>query len=186
MRKEKKYIYFATDGAKRMRQIIQDLLDYSRVGRVDIKREEVDLNEVLESITILQRKGIEEKGAEVEWESMPVVIANRGAMQQLFQNLIQNALNYQKKGDKPRIKIWSEEAEKQWKFFVKDNGIGIDPKYNDQIFAIFQRLHSRDEYSGTGVGLAICKKIAEDHGGVIGVESELGSGSIFYFTIEKI
>lgn len=183
--KGKQYIHFATDGAKRMRQIIQDLLEYSRVGRIDMKREEVDMNEVLQSVTILQRKKIEEKSAEVDWGQLPIVKANKGTMQQLFQNLIQNALKYQEKVNKPRIKIWSEDAESHWKFYVKDNGIGIDPKYSDQIFNIFQRLHGRDEYSGTGVGLAICKKIVEDHGGVIGVDSELGKGSTFYFTIEK-
>ncbi len=183
--KGKQYIHFATDGAKRMRQIIQDLLEYSRVGRVDMKREKVDINEIIKSVTILQRKVIEEKNAEVKWDSLPIVKANKGAMQQLFQNLIQNALNYQKEEVKPKIKVWAEEEEKQWRLFVKDNGIGIDPKYSNQIFTIFHRLHGRDEYSGTGVGLAICKKIVEDHGGIIGVDSELGKGSTFFFTIEK-
>ncbi len=183
--KGKQYIHFATDGAKRMRQIIQDLLEYSRVGRIDMKREDVDMNELLQSVTILQRKMIEEKSAKIDWEALPTVKANKGAMQQLIQNLIQNALNYQKKGNKPKIKIWSEEADNHLKFYIMDNGIGIDPKFSDQIFTIFQRLHGRDEYSGTGVGLAICKKIVEDHGGIIGVDSELGNGSTFYFTIEK-
>lgn len=181
----RKYIHFAVDGAMRMRQIIQDLLEYSRVGRVDVMREEVDLNTILENVKVLQRKVIEETKADVTWEPMPTIRANKGAMLHLFQNLIQNGLNYSKKGVQPELKIWSEESEKYWKFFVKDNGIGIDPEYNDQIFVIFQRLHAKEEYSGTGVGLAICKKIVENHGGKIGVDSEIGSGSIFYFTIEK-
>jgi len=183
--KGKKYIHFAVDGAKRMRQIIQDLLEYSRVGRVDVMREEVDINDILESVNILQSKAIEEKKARVMWEPMPVVVANKGAMQHLFQNLIQNGLNYQEKGSIPELKIWSEEDDTHWKFYVRDNGIGIDPQYTDRIFAIFQRLHAREEYSGTGVGLAISKKIVEDHGGKIGFDSEPGNGSTFYFTIAK-
>ncbi len=183
--KAQKYIHFATDGAKRMRQIILDLLDYSRVGKVDIEREEVDLNEILDVVKRLHNKLIEEKKAVVTWDKMPVISAAGGPMQQLFQNLVHNALSYQKKGNKPAVKIWSEESEDHWKFYVRDNGIGIDPEYTDQIFNIFQRLHGRDEYSGTGVGLAICKKIVEDHGGEIGVESEPGEGSTFYFTIKK-
>jgi len=183
--KGKKYIHFAVDGANRMRNIIQDLLEYSRVGRVNVKQEEVDLNEILESVKILQRNVIEEKKATITWKSMPTVEANKGAIQQLFQNLIQNALNYQKKGSIPEIKIWTENLDTHWKFYVRDNGIGIDPQYKERIFAIFQRLHGKEEYSGTGVGLAICKKIVEDQGGSIGVDSEVGSGSTFYFTIAK-
>ena len=183
--KGKKYIHFAVDGAMRMRQIIQDLLEYSRVGRVDVMREEVDLNTILENVKILQMKVIEEKKADVTWEPMPIVRANRGAMQHIFQNLIQNGLNYSKEGIQPELKIWSEENKNCWKFFVKDNGIGIDSQYRDQIFVIFQRLHAKEEYKGTGVGLAICKKIVENHGGKIGVDSEIGNGSTFYFTIEK-
>jgi len=181
----KKYIYFATDGANRMRQMILDLLEYSRVGRADAAHELVDINEVLHSVTILQQKVIEEKEADVEWEPMPMIKASGGAIQQLFQNLIQNALNYQKKGNKPLVKIWWDETETHWTFFVKDNGIGIHPDYQEKIFNIFQRLHGRDEYSGTGVGLAICKKIVENHGGKIGVDSAEGEGSTFYFTINK-
>jgi PAS domain S-box-containing protein len=181
----KKYIHFATDGAKRMRQIILDLLDYSRVGRIDTEREEVDMNEIAENVLVLHRKKIEESGASVSMETLPVISAARGAMQQLMQNLVSNALNYQEPDSKPNIEIWHEEIGEGWKFYVKDNGIGIDPQYRDKIFNIFQRLHGRDEYAGTGVGLAICKKIVEDHGGEIGVDSEEGEGSTFFFTISK-
>lgn len=183
--KGKKYIYFATDGAKRMRQIILDLLDYSRIGRIDNEREKVDMNEILENVLILHRKKIKETAASVNTKTLPTVSAVRGAMQQLMQNLVSNALNYQDPGNKPEIDIWHEELDEAWKFYVKDNGIGIDPQYQDKIFNIFQRLHGREGYAGTGVGLAICKKIVEDHGGEIGVESTPGKGSTFKFTIQK-
>lgn len=183
--KAKKYIHFATDGAKRMRQIILDLLEYSRVGRVDTEREKVDIDQLLEGVAGLQKKLIEEKKAKVNWNNMPVIYASRGPIQQLFQNLVNNALNYQDPSNKPVVHIRSEETKTHWKFFVEDNGIGINPEYKDKIFNIFQRLHGQDEYSGTGVGLAICKKIVEELGGEIWVESELGKGSTFYFTIAK-
>ncbi|MCH8496806.1 MAG: PAS domain S-box protein, partial [Balneolales bacterium] len=167
--KGKKYIHFATDGAKRMRQIILDLLDYSRVGRIDTEREEVDVEQTLDAVNRLHHKLIEDTNASVTWEKMPVIRAARVPIQQLFQNLIHNALRYHEIGNKPVVKIWVEDSQTHWKFYVKDNGIGINPEYKFKIFNIFQRLHGRDEYSGTGVGLAICKKIVEDHGGEIGV-----------------
>jgi len=181
----KKYIYFATDGARRMRQIILDLLDFSRVGRVDMEKSEVDIHEILENIQTLHHKIIDEKGARVTWGKMPVVFAARGPLQQLFQNLINNALKYHENDHQPEVKISSIETETHWGFSVKDNGIGIKEEYKEKIFNIFQRLHHKDEYSGTGVGLAICKKIIEMHGGEIWLESEEGKGSTFYFTIAK-
>jgi PAS domain S-box-containing protein len=180
-----KYIHFATDGAKRMRQIILDLLDYSRVGRIDTDREDVDMNSIVDNVLVLFRKKIEETNASVKSEELPVVHAARGAMQQLIQNLVSNALNYQEKGKRPEVTIGFEEQKDVLKFFVQDNGIGIKGDYSEKIFNIFQRLHGKDEYSGTGVGLAICKKIVEDHGGEIWVDSEEGKGSTFYFTIPK-
>ena len=183
--KGKKYIYFATDGAVRMRQIIMDLLEYSRVGRIDTDKTQIDLNEVLIDATSLNRKLIEEKKADVSWETLPEIRASKTQMQQLFQNLINNALNYQKAGNKPVVKIRAEERDKEWVISVEDNGIGIDSQYSDKIFNIFQRLHGREEYSGTGVGLAICKKIVEDQGGKIWVESVVDKGSTFMFTLPK-
>ena len=183
--KGKKYIYFATDGARRMRQIILDLLDFSRVGRVDMEKSQVDVHEILENIQTLHHKIIDEKGATVIWGNMPVVFAARGPLQQLFQNLINNALKYHENDHQPKVKISSIETETHWGFSVKDNGIGIKEEYKEKIFNIFQRLHHKDEYSGTGVGLAICKKIVEMHGGEIWLESEEDKGSTFYFTIAK-
>ncbi len=181
----KKYIYFATDGASRMRQMILDLLDYSRVGRINTDRTEVDINEIIENVMTLQQKTISDKKAEIKWDKMPVITAAKAPIQQLFQNLINNALHYQKPGQKPIIKIQSVESEQHWMFSVEDNGIGIHPDYTGKIFNLFQRLHSKEEYSGTGLGLAISKKIAEEHGGEIWVESEENQGSTFYFTIKK-
>jgi PAS domain S-box-containing protein len=183
--KGRKYIHFATDGAKRMRQIILDLLEYSRVGRVDTEKTSVDTSEILDDVMILNRKLIADKKASVTWGEMPEIYAARAPIQQLFQNLVNNALTYQRPGKKPVVKISAEDQGSHWKFSVQDNGIGINPEYTDKIFNIFQRLHGKEEYSGTGVGLAICKKIVGDHGGEIGVDSSEGEGSTFYFSLAK-
>ena len=183
--KGKKYIFFASDGAKRMRQIILDLLDYSRVGRINSEKTEVDLSEVISDTIALNRKLIHEKNADVSSESLPRIKAIKPHMQQLFQKLISNALNYQKPGNEPKIKIRAKETESEWLFSVEDNGIGMHAEYFEKIFNIFQRLHGKDEYSGTGIGLAICKKVVEEHGGRIWVESDPGKGSTFYFTLAK-
>lgn len=184
--KGKKYIHFATDGAKRMRQTILDLLEFSRVGSVDIDREEVDLNQLLEDVLSLNKKLITESKANIKIEELPVIFAAESMMHQLFQNLLINAVKYQKKGEKPYVTVSFREEKKHWLFMVRDNGIGIKEEYSEKIFNIFQRLHVKEEYSGTGMGLAICKKIVESHGGEIWVESEVGKGSIFYFTLKKM
>jgi PAS domain S-box-containing protein len=183
--KGRKYIHFATDGARRMRQIILDLLDFSRVGRIDLERKETDVGKIVESVVLLHQKMIQEKKGVVEYSGLPVIFAAEIPLQQLFQNLVNNALKYHEGNKPPRVVISSAESEKYWAFSVEDNGIGIHEEYQEKIFTIFQRLHHKDEYSGTGVGLAICKKIAEQHGGEIWVESEPGEGSTFYFTISK-
>lgn len=183
--KGKKYIYFATDGAKRMRQIILDLLDFSRIGRVDSEPVRIDLNILMNDVLSLNRKLVKETKADIIVSKLPEISASRSSMQQLFQNLITNAIKYQEPGSTPRVKISAEEDENKWTFSVEDNGIGINPEYFDRIFNIFQRLHGRDTYSGTGMGLAISKKIVEEHGGDIWVISQEGQGSTFYFTIPK-
>lgn len=183
--KGKQYIHFAVDGAKRMRQIILDLLEFSRVGRSDDSMEQVDISKVVMDILSLYRKQIEEQSAQIVFDRLPVLQSFRVPIRQVFQNLISNALKYQQTGTSPLISISCQDSGAYWKFAVKDNGIGIDPEYFDKIFIIFQRLHNKDEYSGTGMGLAVTKKIIENLGGRIWVESEEGKGSTFYFTILK-
>lgn len=183
--KGKKYIHFASDGAIRMRHIILDLLEFSRVGRTEENKEYVDVSAVLEEVVGLNRKIIQEKKAKVTWGELPVLHTFGSPLRLVFQNLINNGLKYQPEGSVPIIHIFSKGTKTGWQFVVSDNGIGIDPKYFDKIFTIFQRLHQKEEYSGTGVGLAICKKIVENLGGEIWVKSEEGQGSKFYFTMLK-
>ena len=179
------YIYFAHDGATRMRQIILDLLEYSRVGRVAHKVTAVNLELLVSEVLSLQKKSIEEKNAKIEIGVLPELEVEEPVLRQLFSNLIGNALKYCSKERQPKIKISSLEKEKYWEFKITDNGIGIEEEFKEQIFIIFQRLHQRDEYDGTGIGLAICKKIVDNFGGKIWVDSRPGEGSSFYFTIPK-
>ncbi|MES2379913.1 MAG: PAS domain S-box protein [Bacteroidota bacterium] len=183
--KGKQYIHFAVDGAKRMRQIILDLLEYSKLGKMEDKLEPLDINELLKEVLSLFYKKIEEKQAVICIDEMPTVLSFTSPLRQIFQNLIGNSLKYQQAGISPNISISAKELDTHWEFSVADNGIGIDALYFDKIFIIFQRLHHKQEYSGTGMGLAITKKIIENLGGKIWVESEEGKGSTFYFTIIK-
>jgi PAS domain S-box-containing protein len=181
----KKYIHFAVDGAKRMRQIILDLLEFSRIGRVEDKLEEVNLDKLVEEILILYRNTIQEQHATVKIDLLPTLKISMAPIRQVFQNIIGNSLKYHKENVRPEIKIHATEKNDCWEFAVSDNGIGIDPIYFDKIFIIFQRLHNKEEYSGTGMGLAITKKIIENMGGRIWLDSKEGAGSTFYFTIPK-
>jgi len=183
--KGKKYIHFATDGARRMRQIILDLLEFSRVGRIDTKKSAIDMNQLLQEIVTIHRDTIEDTQASVTWETMPDIVATEAPIKQLMQNLIGNALKYQPEGNRPEVHVSSGENKEYWEFRIKDNGIGMREEYFGKIFNIFQRLHNKDTYSGTGVGLAICKKIVEGHGGEIRVESVEGEGTTIIFTIAK-
>jgi signal transduction histidine kinase len=176
------FIGYAVDGAQRMQSLINDLLEYSRVGTHAKPFEPVDCGELLEHTLANLRMSIEDCRAEVTCDFLPVVPADRTQMIQLFQNLIGNALKF-RKDERPSIHISAKQADDSWLFQVRDNGIGMDCLHADRIFVMFQRLHGRDEYSGTGIGLAICKKIVERHGGSIWVESEPGKGAAFYFTI---
>ncbi|MEO6230248.1 MAG: PAS domain S-box protein [Ferruginibacter sp.] len=181
----KKYIRFAVDGAIRMKQLIKDLLEYSRTGTNKMENEETDMNKIMEDVLRILKTDIAENQAIIDVSNLPVLFnTNKILMFQLMQNLIGNALKY-KSELAPVIHIAAIEAPAMWMFKVKDNGIGLDPKFADKIFLVFQRLHSRNEYSGTGIGLSICKKIVEKHGGKIWVESSPGKGSTFYFTISK-
>lgn len=182
--KGKQYIHFAMDGALRMRQIIMDLLEYSRVGRLQEKKQFVAIEKIIEEIKILYRKEIEQKQATFQLHALPVLQTHKSPVLQIFQNLIGNALKYSKAGEPVLIEIGAHENGSEWIFFVADNGIGISPEFHEKIFILFQRLQ-RNEASGTGMGLAITKKIIERMGGKIWVKSEEGKGSTFYFTIKK-
>lgn len=181
----KRYIHFAVDGAKRMRQIILDLLELSKVGRKEGEPETIDLNIQIKEILRIFQKDINDKNAVIEVGELPVIYAYKPSVRQVFQNLIGNAIKYKKSNMAAHIKITAIAVKDHWQFAVSDNGIGIEEEYFDRIFIIFQRLHNQNEFSGTGIGLAITKKIIENLGGKIWLTSEFGKGSTFYFTLKK-
>ena len=179
------FINYAVDGVVRMKTLINDLLVFSRVNTQELKLEPADTNEILETIKVNLRTAIEESGTVINAEKLPVINANKLQLTQLFQNLVSNAIKF--RGDKtPVIDISAKHEADEWMFSVTDNGIGIEKEFADRIFIIFQRLHNYAEYPGTGIGLAICKKIVEKLGGHIWVESEPGKGSTFNFTIPAV
>lgn len=178
------YIDFAVDGAERMKRLILDLLEYSRVGTNKDVLAETNVSDVVTQVLKNYDSKITERDAVIRTGLMPTVMANRMQLTQLMQNLVGNALKYNT-SFVPEIEINCEEKPDCWQFSVKDNGIGIDPKFNEKVFIIFQRLHNKKQFSGTGIGLAICKKIVERHGGSIWIESALGKGSTFFFTLKK-
>jgi light-regulated signal transduction histidine kinase (bacteriophytochrome) len=176
------FIQFAVDGALRMRTLINDLLTYSRVGTQGRAFELTSGTQAVERAIANLKVAIEESGAVVTYHELPQVQADPTQLIQLFQNLISNGIKF--RGEAPaQIDIEASQKEDDWLFSVQDNGIGLDPQYADQIFVIFQRLNNRITYPGTGIGLAVCKKIVERHGGKIWVQSKLNQGSTFYFTI---
>ncbi len=177
------FIQYAVDGAVRMQILINDLLEYSRIESRGKKFLKIDMHNVLGQVVNNLSIRIQEQNAMITNDDLPEVFADEGQMMQLLQNLIINSLKFCK--DPPRIHVSAKEEKDQYIFSVKDNGIGIESQYYNKIFQIFQRLHPRDEYGGTGIGLAICKRIIERHGGKIWVESVSGNGSVFYFTILK-
>jgi len=183
--KANKYIHYATEGAQRMRKIILDLLDFSRLNDQSEELSKVDLNLIIEDIKLLHKKQIEEKKAKIKYKNLPTLLTYQSSIMRLFQNLISNALKYSKKEEKPIIQIKAEELDTHWKFSISDNGIGISEEFHEKIFVIFQRLHGRTQYSGTGIGLAVVKKIVESLGGKIWLESEENVGTTFYFTVAK-
>jgi PAS domain S-box-containing protein len=178
------YIAYIIDGAVRMQNLIDDLLTYSRVSSHELIKEPTDLGAVLAQVLEDLSVTIEENKAAITASSLPTVQANPLEMVQLLQNLISNGIKFHGSAP-PRIHIEAQLQDDQWLISVRDNGIGINPKFAERIFRIFQRLHGRAEYAGTGIGLAICRKIVEGHGGRIWVESELGQGATFYFTIPR-
>ena len=172
-------------GSKRMSALISDLLSFSRVGTQGNPLLPVDAATVLGEVLAMLQETIESGGASITLDTLPTVMADAGQLAQLFQNLIGNALKF-RSDEPPRINVSVHREGSCWKFCVQDNGIGIEPKHRDRVFEMFKRLHSRDKYPGTGIGLAICKKIVERHGGRIWVESGLGRGSAFCFTLPAL
>ena len=175
------FIEFASDGAKRMHAMITDLLEFSRVGTKGKEFEPVDTEKIFDQAVKNLKVLIEESGAKIIRDSLPLIEADPNQYMQLFQNLLHNAIKFSG-GHTPIVRVTAKQCQGEWTFSFQDNGIGIDPQYKEQIFVIFQRLHNREEYGGTGIGLAIVKKIVERHGGRIWVESEKGKGAAFRFT----
>lgn len=183
--KARQYINFATEGAVRRKQIILDLLEFSRAGKLNENKNEVNLEELLDQYKLLRSKLIQEKSVKLIHEKLPVISAFSVPLTQTIHCLLDNAIKYSNDSKKPMIAMDVSEEKKHWTFTIKDNGIGIEAEYFDRIFIIFQRLHNRSEYSGTGMGLAIVKKNVESWGGKIWLESEMEKGSTFYFTVPK-
>ncbi|HEY9642333.1 MAG TPA: PAS domain-containing protein [Coleofasciculaceae cyanobacterium] len=180
--KADKYIHYAVDGASRMQRLIQDLLAYSRIGRYELKQQPTNCYAVLDQVVKDLQVAIAESQATIHIEPLPTLLADSGQLAQIFQNLIGNAIKYRGESA-PVITVSASRQGLEWIFSVQDNGIGIEPQYTERIFGIFQRLHTRREYEGTGLGLAICKKMVERHHGRIWVESQLGQGTTFFFSL---
>ncbi|WIM99513.1 ATP-binding protein [Actinoplanes oblitus] len=179
----KQYIGFAVDGATRMQRLINDLLTFSRIGRVYDDEQPVDLNEVMDRVEETLAASIEETRARIVRPRLPVVAGDVTLLTMLWQNLLGNAIKFHRPEEPPVIEISATADGAGWSFAVSDNGIGIDPEYADKIFVIFQRLHPRDRYDGTGIGLAVCKKVIEHHGGVIELDPAYRDGARFVFTL---
>ncbi|HEX8438100.1 sensor histidine kinase, partial [Archangium sp.] len=179
------FIAYAVDGVNRMQRLIQDLLAYSRVGTRGHEFKPLDTGLALDRALANLKALVDETGATVVRGKLPQVMADETQLTQLFQNLVGNALKF-RGPTAPRVVVDAERQGNEWRFSVEDNGIGIEPQYYERIFVIFQRLHGKEEYPGTGIGLAICKKIVERHGGRIGLDSQPGQGTTFWFTLPAI
>lgn len=177
------FIDHAILGATRMRTLIDDLLTYARVASRRKPFVRVALGDIVSQVLRSLDVRLREKNAEVAIGELPEVVVDPTQLEQLFQNLIANAVKFQKVGQRPKVEVEAEPRGEEWLIRVKDNGIGIDPAYKDKIFVLFQRLHARGEYEGTGLGLAVSAKVVEQHGGKMWVESELGQGATFLFTL---
>jgi len=179
------FIAYAVNGAKRMQILLHDLLEYSRVGTRGKPFTWINCKDVVEQSMANLKIAIEECGASVTYDVLPTIMGDEGQLVQLFQNLIGNAIKFHRE-EAPQVHISAKRRNNIMTFSVKDNGIGIDPQHSQSIFEIFRRLHTREEYPGTGMGLAICKKIVERHGGHISAQSQPGEGSIFYFSVNMV
>lgn len=178
------FLQFVMGGVSRMQALIRDLLRLARLSAHEPVREPVDCNAVLEGVRLDLKAAIEESRADITSDPLPVIEGDATQIGQLFLNLLGNAIKF--RGEQPpRIHVAVEEAPREWRFAVQDNGIGIEPRYHDRVFTIFRRLHGSEAYPGTGVGLSICKKIVEHHGGRIWLDPEVEAGTRFCFTIRK-
>jgi two-component system, chemotaxis family, sensor kinase Cph1 len=180
--KADEYIDFVVDSAHRMGKLLDDLVEFSRLDWKPGRMKAVDCSVALEKAIYDLGTAIEESGAQLTYDPLPTVVADESRISRLFQNLVANAIKFRGKG-KSRIHVSAKKKENEWVFSVRDEGIGLDPKFAERIFVVFQRLHTREEYEGTGMGLAMCKKIVKLHGGRIWVESAPGQGATFYFTL---
>ncbi len=177
------YMQFAMDGASRMHALINDLLSYARAGTQAITKKQIPFERIMEQALASLRLTIGETSAVIDYASLPVVELDEVKMTQVVQNLLSNAIKFRRNGTPPRIRVSAERRGAEWLFSVADNGIGFDPKYQDRIFEVFQRLHGLGKYSGNGIGLSICRRIVEHHGGRLWADSRPGVGSTFFFTL---
>ena len=178
----REFISYAIDGAERMHRLINDLLDYSRVDMEGRSFEPVDCSRIVESVLGNLDESIQQSNAVVESSRLPTINGDEPQLSRLFQNLVANALKFRGE-EEPHIRVWAELQGDDWVFAVRDNGIGIAPRHRQEVFGMFTRLHSRSRFGGTGIGLALCSKIVQRHGGQIWVDSEVGKGSTFRFNI---
>ena len=180
------YMDFIIQSSKNMKALVDDLLTYSRVNTTKLSREMIDINEVITGLCNELHTNIREKNAIIDYDFVnEKILADEIKIKQVFQNLLTHAIKFSKKDEQPKVRIIFTNRKKDWLFKIKDNGIGIEDEFKDKIFGMFKRLHTSKDYQGTGIGLAIVKKIVEQHGGEIGLESEYLKGSTFWFTISK-
>ena len=183
---ELQYLTFISKGTDDMSSIVNDILDFSILQKSEIIKEEIDVSEFVDYVLQLNQSLISEKNATISLDlKTPVISGDRSKLLQLLQNLITNSVKFQKKDQQPKVVISSHTDQNNWVFNIKDNGIGIEPSYFNKIFLLFKRLHRKEEYEGTGIGLSMCKKIVEMHGGKIWVNSTVGEGSTFSFSLPK-
>ncbi|RZJ87564.1 MAG: PAS domain S-box protein [Chryseobacterium sp.] len=180
------YLKYINQSSERMKELIRGLLEYARLGRKSDQLQTVDCNIVMQDVCSDLFASIQKHNAAVNYKGLPVITGDKTQIRQLFQNLVSNALKFSKSGVDPIVVVSAVETDEGWKFSVQDNGIGMESRYLEKIFIIFQRLNTRSEFEGNGIGLAQCKKIVELHRGKIWVESEPGKGSVFWFTLNKI
>jgi light-regulated signal transduction histidine kinase (bacteriophytochrome) len=179
------FIAFAVDGAMRMHDLIEGLLLYSRAGTAKYVLGPVDSGQIVRDTIATMEGAIRDSGADIEVDDLPTVSGDGTQLSRIFQNLIANAIKFTD-GEQPRVRISAHRDEADWRFVVSDNGIGIDPEHAERVFVVFQRLNERERYPGSGIGLALCKRIVQRQGGRIWVEPGSGGGSNFYFTLPEV